>query len=94
MSPVDSVVAFHIAEVAFGSVRGVEPNESPVHLLHHREAFASNVDGVLAMRLSCKEEKSGKGCLRRVLVFFVLAVGECRGVGGTGLKRRVPSFVL
>ncbi|CAM9849542.1 unnamed protein product [Pylaiella littoralis] len=51
------------AEVAFGSVGGVEPNASPVRLLHRREVFASNVDGVLAMRLSCKEEESGKGCL-------------------------------
>ncbi|CAM9596851.1 unnamed protein product, partial [Hapterophycus canaliculatus] len=43
-------------------------NSQPRRLYHHhREAFASNVDGVLAMRLACKEGESGGGCLRRVM---------------------------
>lgn len=44
----------------FGASRGQRERR----LVHRREAFASNVDGVLAMRLSCKEEESGRGCLR------------------------------
>lgn len=33
--------------------------------VHQREVFASNVDGVLAMRLRCREEGTvGTGCVR------------------------------
>ncbi|CAB1106634.1 GH95 [Ectocarpus sp. CCAP 1310/34] len=46
--------------LGFGTSRGQREGR----LVHRREAFASNVDGVLAMRLSCKEEESGRGCLR------------------------------
>lgn len=61
------------AEAAFGSVGGFDPGTSRAQRLrHHREAFVSNVDGVLAMRLSCQEEGSGKGCVRRVVAFSLL----------------------
>eukprot|EP00903_Cladosiphon_okamuranus_P014186 g13181.t3 len=52
------------AEAAFDSVGGVDLATNRVRRLHHhREVFVSNVDGVLAMRFSCEEEKSGKGCV-------------------------------
>ncbi|CAN0554072.1 unnamed protein product, partial [Ectocarpus sp. 12 AP-2014] len=49
--------------LGFGASRGQRERR----LVHRREAFASNVDGVLAMRLSCKEEESGRGCLSLVV---------------------------
>ncbi|CAN0310625.1 unnamed protein product, partial [Ectocarpus fasciculatus] len=48
--------------LGFGASRGQRERR----LVHRREAFASNADGVLAMRLSCKEEESGRGCLSLV----------------------------
>lgn len=76
---------FHIAfrrwrpaEAVFGSVGGVDPDTNRARRLHHRrEAFVSNVDGVLAMRLNCKEEESGKGCVRRVLGGLVAPGVRC-----------------
>ncbi|CAM9315795.1 unnamed protein product [Scytosiphon promiscuus] len=62
------------AEVMFGSRESpaaatdgdaaeTVPIEQQQHHHHYREAFASNVDGVLAMRLSCEDRNSGRGCL-------------------------------
>lgn len=52
----------------FDSLGGADLATNGVRRLHHhREAFVSNVDRVLAMRLSCEEEESGNGCVRRVL---------------------------
>lgn len=75
----------------FESVGGIDTGTSGARRLrHHREAFVSNVDGVLAMRLSCKEEGSGKGCLRRVLLWGSIALG----VSGLGSARRVKKGFL
>ena len=59
------------AEASFGSVDPTSlwwpgRNAHGMRRLHHREVFASKVDGVLAMRLTCEEEDGGRGCLRRV----------------------------
>ena len=65
------------AEASFGSVDPTSlwwpgRNGDGVRHLHHREAFASKVDGVLAMRLTCEEEGGGRGCLRRVFAYRLL----------------------
>lgn len=67
------------AEAAFDSAGGIDPGVTGARRLHHhREAFVSSVDGVLAMRLSCEEEGSGKGCVRRVLAGGSVALGVRR----------------
>lgn len=66
------------AEAVFGSVGGLDLGASRARRLrHYREAFVSNVDGVLAIRLSCEEEESGKSCLRRVVGGLVALGVDC-----------------
>ncbi|CAN0237434.1 unnamed protein product, partial [Ascophyllum nodosum] len=64
---------------------------------HHREAFASYVDGVLAMRLTCREEGSGQGCLsldarlQRAGKSYATEAWELPPLASTRSQDRAPS---
>lgn len=62
--------ALDAAEASFRSVDVANadarhgPRQGNKKLSHHREAFASHVNKVLAMRVGCVEQDTGEGCLR------------------------------